>query len=163
VRHPFYWFTCRPVREKGRTVLTFVENSESVLLSRISSIIPPNRAFRLSWHRAAGRVGTFEVHPRFFLESVAAQRNRSCQLSPYAAPAVCDQPPGGLDLPAVDARSPNKAARVAVRILKAWRARFSSLWRRKSIRGLSRPPTWTRSIAVSRRRSHSWKRTLPQG
>ena len=66
--HPCYWFACRPVREKGRTLLTFLENSESVLLSRISSVIPPNRAFRLSWRQAAGRVGTFEVHPRFFEE-----------------------------------------------------------------------------------------------
>ena len=43
-----------------------------MLLSRISSIIPPNRAFRLSWRQAAGRVGTFEVHPRF-LEKVLRQ------------------------------------------------------------------------------------------
>jgi len=64
--HPYYWFACRPVREKGRTLLTFQENGESVLMSRISSMIPPNRAFRLSWRRAAGRVCTFEVHPRFF-------------------------------------------------------------------------------------------------
>ena len=64
--HPRYWFACRPVREKGRTLLTFLENAESVLMSRVSSIIPANRAFRLSWRRAAGRVGTFELHPRFF-------------------------------------------------------------------------------------------------
>jgi AraC-like DNA-binding protein len=64
--HPCFWFTCRPVRERGRTVLTFLESSESVLLSRISSVVPPNRAFRLSWRQAAGRVGTFEVHPPFF-------------------------------------------------------------------------------------------------
>ncbi len=70
--HPCFWFACRPVQEKGRTVLTFVENSESVLLSRISSAVPPDRAFRLSWRQAAGRVGTFEVHPRF-LESVLRQ------------------------------------------------------------------------------------------
>lgn len=67
--HPCFWFMCRPVRERGRTVLTFVENSESVLLSRISSVVPPNRAFRLTWRQAAGRVGAFEVHPGF-LESV---------------------------------------------------------------------------------------------
>jgi len=70
--HPCFWFMCRPVRERGRTVLTFVENSESVLLSRISSVVLPNRAFRLAWRQAAGQVGTFEVHPRF-LESVLAQ------------------------------------------------------------------------------------------
>jgi AraC-like DNA-binding protein len=67
--HPCFWFACRPVQERGRTVLTFPENSKSLLLSRVSSVIPPNRAFRLSWRQAAGRVGTFEVHPRF-LESV---------------------------------------------------------------------------------------------
>jgi AraC-like DNA-binding protein len=70
--HPYFWFMCRPVRERGRTVLTFVENSESVLLSRISAIVPPSRAFRLTWRQAAGRVGTFEVHPRF-LENVLRQ------------------------------------------------------------------------------------------
>lgn len=64
--HPRFWFACRPVREKGRTILTFRESGESMLMSRVSLIIPPNRAFSLSWHRAAGRVGTFEVHPRFF-------------------------------------------------------------------------------------------------
>jgi AraC-like DNA-binding protein len=66
--HPCFWFACCPVQEKGRTVLTFLENAESVLMSRISSIIPPNRVFRLSWRQAAGRVGTFEAHPRFFEE-----------------------------------------------------------------------------------------------
>ena len=74
--HPCYWFACRPVREKGRTLLTFLENSESVLLSRISSVIPPNRAFRLSWRQAAGRVGTFEVHPRFLEEVLRRAKSR---------------------------------------------------------------------------------------
>jgi AraC-like DNA-binding protein len=83
--HPCFWFACRPVQEKGRTVLTFLENSESVLLSRISSIIPPNRAFRLSWRRAAGRVGTFEVHPRFFEEVL--------RRSDIAADNFCRVPP----------------------------------------------------------------------
>jgi AraC-like DNA-binding protein len=70
--HPCFWFMCRPVQEKGRTVLTFVESSESVILSRISSVVPPKRVFRLAWRQAAGRVGTFEVHPRF-LENVLRQ------------------------------------------------------------------------------------------
>jgi AraC-like DNA-binding protein len=68
--HPYFLFSCRPDREKGRTLLTFQENAESVLLSRISSIIPPNRAFRLSWRQAEGRVGSFEAHPRFFEEAL---------------------------------------------------------------------------------------------
>ena len=66
--HPYFRFACRPVQEKGRTLLTFQENPESVLMSRTSSIIPPNQPFLLSWRQAAGRVGTFEVHPRFFEE-----------------------------------------------------------------------------------------------
>jgi AraC-like DNA-binding protein len=37
-------------------------------MSRISSVIPPNQPFRLFWRQAAGRVGTFEVHPHFFEE-----------------------------------------------------------------------------------------------
>jgi AraC-like DNA-binding protein len=82
--HTCFWFACRPVQEKGRTVLTFLQNSESVLLSRISSVIPPNRAFRLSWRQAAGRVGTFEVHP-CFLEKVLRQSEIAvnfCRVSP---------------------------------------------------------------------------------
>jgi hypothetical protein len=64
---PCFRFACRPGQEKGRTVLTFRENPESALVaSRIALIIPPNRAYSLSWRRAAGRVGAFEVHPRFF-------------------------------------------------------------------------------------------------
>lgn len=70
--HPCFRFACRPVQEKGRTLLTFQETPDSVLMSRVSSIIPPNRPFRLSWHQAAGRVGTFEVNPRFF-EKVLSQ------------------------------------------------------------------------------------------
>ncbi len=70
--HSCFWFMCRPGRERGRTVLTFLESSESVLLSRISSVVPPNRAFRLSWRQAAGRVGTFEVQPGY-LERVLRQ------------------------------------------------------------------------------------------
>ena len=66
--HPCFRFACRPVQEKGRTLLTFQENLERVLMSRISSVIPPNQPFLLSWRQAAGRVGTFEVHPRFFEE-----------------------------------------------------------------------------------------------
>jgi hypothetical protein len=66
--HPCFRFACRPVQEKGRTLLTFQENPERVLMSRISSVIPPNQPFRLFWRQAAGRVGTFEVHPHFFEE-----------------------------------------------------------------------------------------------
>jgi hypothetical protein len=59
---PCFRFACRPGQEKGRTVLTFRENPESALVaSRIALIIPPNRAYSLSWRRAAGRVGAFEA------------------------------------------------------------------------------------------------------
>lgn len=34
--HPRFWFACRPVREKGRTILTFRESGESMLMSRVS-------------------------------------------------------------------------------------------------------------------------------
>jgi hypothetical protein len=66
--HPSFRLACRPVQERGRTLLTFQENLQRVSMSRISSIIPPNQPFLLSWCQAAGRVGTFEVHPRFFEE-----------------------------------------------------------------------------------------------
>ena len=62
---PCFRFACPPVQEKGRTLLTFQETPDSLLMSRVSSIIPPNRPFSLSWHQAAGRVGTFEVNRAF--------------------------------------------------------------------------------------------------
>ena len=72
--HPCFRFACRSVQEKGRTLLTFQEKAESVLMSSISSVIPPNQPFLLSWRQAAGRVGTFEVHPRFFEEALRPSR-----------------------------------------------------------------------------------------
>jgi AraC-like DNA-binding protein len=68
--YPYFRFACRPVQEKGRTLLTFEENRESASMSRISSIIPPNRPFHLAWRGAAGRIGCFDVHPRFFEEAL---------------------------------------------------------------------------------------------
>jgi AraC-like DNA-binding protein len=65
----FFMFACRPVREKGRTLLTFAEDPEKVVTcNRVSTIVPPNKPFVISWHRAAGRVGEFDVHPHFFEE-----------------------------------------------------------------------------------------------
>lgn len=66
---PYFVFACRPVREKGRTLLTFEENRERALpQNRIATIIPPDKPFVLTWHRSAGRVGQFHVHPGFFEE-----------------------------------------------------------------------------------------------
>ncbi len=70
--YPYFRVACRPAQEKGRTLLTFEENRESASMSRISSIIPPDRPFNLSWRGAAGRIGCFDVHPRFF-EKVLCQ------------------------------------------------------------------------------------------
>ena len=66
--HPYFVLAYRPDQEKERLLLTFQENSESVLLSRVSSMIPPDRAYRLSWRQSGGRGASFEVHPRFFNE-----------------------------------------------------------------------------------------------
>jgi hypothetical protein len=57
---------CRPVREKGRTSLCFEGAGFTLALGRISSIIPPGEPYVIRWQGAAGRIGTFEVHPRFF-------------------------------------------------------------------------------------------------
>jgi AraC-like DNA-binding protein len=72
--HPYFRFACRPGQEKGRTVLTFRESPERVSMSRVSSVIPANRPFHLTWRQAAGRVGVFDVHPRF-LEDVLRRSN----------------------------------------------------------------------------------------
>jgi hypothetical protein len=68
---PRFSFACRPVREKGRTLLTFQEDSEMVLpMNRISTIIPPDKPCSFSLRNAAGIVGHFEVHPRFLEETL---------------------------------------------------------------------------------------------
>ena len=85
--YPYFRFACRPVQEKGRTLLTFEENRESALMSRISSIIPPNRPFHLSWRGAAGRIGCFDVHPRFFEEALRRAGIAAADL--YRVPPPC--------------------------------------------------------------------------
>jgi AraC family transcriptional regulator len=63
----FFGFGCRPVREKGRTLVTFQETPDHALESnRITFITPPGKPFVVSCRQAAGKVATFEVHPRFF-------------------------------------------------------------------------------------------------
>ena len=64
--HPHFAFACRPVREKGLTTLTFKEAPEYVVtMNRISSLIPPDKPFDISWSRAAGKIISCEAHPRF--------------------------------------------------------------------------------------------------
>jgi hypothetical protein len=64
--HPHFAFACRPVREKGLTSLTFKEAPEYVVtMNRISSLIPPDKLFDISWSRAAGKIISCEAHPRF--------------------------------------------------------------------------------------------------
>jgi len=60
----------RPVREKGRTSLCFEEAGFTLDMGRISSIIPPDEPYVIRWQGAAGRIGTFEVHPRFFQDTL---------------------------------------------------------------------------------------------
>jgi len=61
---------CRPVREKGRTSLCFERAGCTLAMGRISSVIPPGEPYVIRWQRAAGRIGTFEVHPRFFEDTL---------------------------------------------------------------------------------------------
>lgn len=63
---PCFMLACRPVREKGHTSLCFEGGRPHVGQGRISSVIPPGEPYVIRWQRAAGRIGTFEVHPRFF-------------------------------------------------------------------------------------------------
>jgi AraC-like DNA-binding protein len=68
---PVFRFSCRPIREKGLTLLTFEEDPENALtMNRISTIMPPHNPFVLNWNRASGLIGSFEVHPRFFEEAL---------------------------------------------------------------------------------------------
>jgi len=60
---------------KGQKLLTFHEDPEHALaMNRISTIMPPHNPFVLNWHRAAGRIGSFEVHPHFFEEALGRAR-----------------------------------------------------------------------------------------
>ena len=80
---PVFRFACRPVREKGRTTLTFQEAPEYVVtMNRIASLIPPDKPYDISWSGAAGKIVTCEAHPRFFedvlrLAGIAASGFRS--------------------------------------------------------------------------------------
>lgn len=65
-----FMLACRPVREKGRTSLRFEGAGFTLAMGRISSIIPPGEPYVIRWQRAAGRIGTFEVHPRFFEDTL---------------------------------------------------------------------------------------------
>jgi AraC-like DNA-binding protein len=81
---PVFRFSCRPIREKGLTLLTFEEDPENALtMNRISTIMPPHNPFVLNWSRAAGLIGSFEVHPRFFEEALNRARlapSRFCSM-----------------------------------------------------------------------------------
>jgi len=46
----------------------------ALAMNRISTIMPPHNPFVLNWHRAAGRIGSFEVHPHFFEEALGRAR-----------------------------------------------------------------------------------------
>ncbi len=65
-----FMLACRPVREKGHTSLCFEEAGFTLTMGRISSIIPPGEPYVIRWQGAAGRMGTFEVHPRFFEDTL---------------------------------------------------------------------------------------------
>lgn len=68
--HARFVLACRPVREKGRTSLCFEEAGPTLAMSRISSIIPPGEPYVIRWRGAAGRIGSFQVHPRFFEDTL---------------------------------------------------------------------------------------------
>jgi AraC-like DNA-binding protein len=61
-----FMFSCRPVREKGRSILTFRDAPEDVVpLNRITSLIPPNKPYGISWSGAAGKIVCCQIHSRF--------------------------------------------------------------------------------------------------
>ena len=80
---PVFGFACCAVQGKGRACFTFQNDPKTkVIENQISMLIPPNQPFHASWRQAAGMVGTFEIHPRFFEEvlrgaGLSASRFRS--------------------------------------------------------------------------------------
>ena len=80
---PVFGFACCAVQGKGRACFTFQNDPKTkVIENQISMLIPPNQPFHVSWRQAAGMVGTFEIHPRFFEEvlrgaGLSASRFRS--------------------------------------------------------------------------------------
>jgi AraC-like DNA-binding protein len=68
-RAPFM-FAYRPGRTKGHTSVHLEDAGPTLTLNRISSILPPGEPYVIQWRRAAGRIATFEVHPRFFEETL---------------------------------------------------------------------------------------------
>jgi len=65
-----FLFSCRPVQEKGQTILRYEASDQALIRSRITSIIIPNEPFLISSCGAAGRIVSFEIHPRFFEETL---------------------------------------------------------------------------------------------
>jgi hypothetical protein len=67
--HPHFRFSCRPVQEKGCTTVLFqADPDHPMLTNRIAVLLPPDEPYRGSWRGAAGKIGTFEVHPHFLEE-----------------------------------------------------------------------------------------------
>lgn len=55
----------RPLPEKGCSALHFEGSGHALAMNRISSVMSPGEPYEIRWKRAAGRIGTFEAHPRF--------------------------------------------------------------------------------------------------
>lgn len=67
---PCFQFGWQPVPGKRRVMLRFDKAGPALAMSRISAILPPDEPHVCRWQRAAGRTVSFEVHPRFFEETL---------------------------------------------------------------------------------------------
>jgi hypothetical protein len=94
-----FMLACRPGREKGHTSLCFEGGGFTLTMGRISSIIPPGEPYVIHWQRTAGRIGTFEIHPGFFEETLRRAGLDAARFRAVPPAALCHQPGGGLALP----------------------------------------------------------------
>ena len=87
--HSCFRFACRPVQEKGRTLLTFEENPESVLMSRFRQSF---RRTGLSFCLGAGlRAGLAPLRfTRAFLRRCCAGATSRPPAFTACPPALCD-------------------------------------------------------------------------
>ena len=68
---PFFTVGYRPSEERGQTFVRFASGSRpEVQMNRVSAILPANQPFKATYTDAAGKIGCFEIEPRFLADVV---------------------------------------------------------------------------------------------
>ena len=150
---PCFQFGWQPVPGKRRVMLRFDKAGPALAMSRISAILPPDEPHVCRWQRAAGRTVSFEVHPRFFEETLRLAGSAAARFRVVPPPRfVINRRVGWLCqmlMEETEAGCPGGRAyfeRVAAALLLA-------VGSPKATRGCPSRVTWERSCGAFSRRS----------